>query len=377
LPPLDAQQSIVGLLDDAEDARRLQKESAAETERALTAAFYEVFGDTEGNRKGQKRLQLSHLIERIEKGSTPSTGTLKRSAGTGEYGLLKPTAVTSGRFLPEENFALATSTKPEKLRPVAQGDLLMVWMNTRDSVGATALVEDDGDRLFLSENLWRLVPRPGVDVRFLKAFLSAPQTRQRIRDLVSGTVARLPQSYLLSLMAFRPSDESQARFADLYRDVTEVRGMEDKLGAELDSMLEAMLSRAYARRPPAAAKPRAKKATAKKGTRTPRAKAAARSAEAKRPSASALSEAETRTVWGKLSDFQRAVWAASLTFGQQFRVSDIMRAVKVPADTSADRERFLGTLDLLVSLGAIIKEGRLDADRWRRPDPESDREVGL
>ena len=153
--------------------------------------------------------------------------------------------------------------------------------------------------------------------------------------------------------------------------------MQDELGAELDRLRDAMLSRAYASRPQTAAKARAKKAAARKGSRAMRKRAAALGAEAGRAAGSAISEAKSRTVWGKLSDFQRAVWEASLKAGQQFRVGDIMRAVRVPADTSADRERFLSALEVLVSLGAIIREGRLDADRWRRLDPESDREVGL
>jgi hypothetical protein len=117
-----------------------------------------------------------------------------------------------------------------------------------------------------------------------------------------------------------------------------------------------------------------RKAAIKKGSSAPR-KRADRSVGAGPPAASEIAAAESRIIWGKLSDFQRDVWAASRTAGQQFRVSDIMRAVKMPADSSADRERFLSALELLVSLGALIKDGRLDADRWRRPDPDSDREV--
>jgi type I restriction enzyme S subunit len=378
LPPLAAQQAIVALLEDAEDARRLQRESSAETERALAAAFSEMFGDALGNSDKGEQVILAELIERIDRGRDTGIATLKRSAGDGEYGLLTPAAVTSGRFLPGKNFALGTSTKPGNRRPVAKGDLLMAWMGERESVGATAIVEDDYDGLFLPDTLWRLVPWPGVDVHFLKAFLSAPETRRRLRDLASGgSVARLPRDVLHSLPAFVPSGAAQVRFADLYRALVEARAMQDELGAELDRLLEAMLSRAYTSRPQTAAKARAKKASAKKGSRATRKRAAARSAEAGLAAASAVSEAESRTVWGKLSVFQRAVWAASLNASQQFRVGDIMRDVNIPADTSADRERFLSALDVLVSLGAIIREGRLDADRWRRLDPESDREVGL
>jgi hypothetical protein len=254
----------------------------------------------------------------------------------------------------------------------------MAWMAAREEVGATALVEDIRDGLYLPETLWRLIPRPGVDAHFLKALLSAPQTRQRMRDLASGSaVVKLSPNRLLSLPAFMPPPAAQERFADLYRALTDARGMQDELDAELGGLLDAMLSRAYASRPPSPAKARAKRAAARKGSRGTRKRAARGRSDAGRPVASELAEAESRIIWGKLSDFQRAVWEAILTFGQQFRVGDIMRAVKVPAGTSADRERFLSALELLVSVGGVIKEGRLDADRWRRPDFEGDRGVGL
>lgn len=376
LPPVAAQKRIISLLDEAEDARRLRKEAAAEMERAFTAAFYEMFGEVERNPKGWERVQLSSLVERVEKGVTPGTGTMRRPAGEGEYGLLKVAAVASGKFLPGENFALGTSAKATNLRPVEKDDLLMVSMGARGSLGASALVKESGTGLFPPETLWRLVPQPGVDVHFLKAFLSAPQTRQHMRDIGTGGVARLSQNQLLLMPAFRPPAAAQQRFAELYRAMSEAETMQDELGAELDGLFDAMLSRAYTSRPPTTAKVRAKKAATRKGRRATRKRVGARVVAAEPPAASAVSEAGSRIIWGKLSDFQRAVWAATLSFGRQFRVGELMSSVKVPAGTSADRERFLSALDLLVSLGAVIKEGRVDADRWRCPDPENDQEVG-
>ena len=106
---------------------------------------------------------LSTYLERIEAGRSFACDT--RPARSDEWGVIKVSAMTHGRFRPEENKALLPGQEPRRNHQIAAGDLLISRANTQEYVGASVLVPAVREGLLLSDKSLRLVPRVGVDQR--------------------------------------------------------------------------------------------------------------------------------------------------------------------------------------------------------------------
>lgn len=97
-----------------------------------------------------------------------------------------------------------------------KGDLLFSRANTREYVGATALVDEDYPNLFLPDKLWKLVFKETVHPVFAKHFLSHPSTRKALSEMstgTSGSMYNISMDKLRSLKIIVPSRSAQEQFA--------------------------------------------------------------------------------------------------------------------------------------------------------------------
>jgi type I restriction enzyme S subunit len=97
---------------------------------------------------------LDELLLGIEAGESPKAEG--RPAGPHEQGVLKVSAVSWGRFNPQENKALPAGYPLDSALTVRAGDLLLSRANTVELVGAVVLVEKDHPNLMLSDKTLRL-----------------------------------------------------------------------------------------------------------------------------------------------------------------------------------------------------------------------------
>ena len=125
------------------------------------------------------------VLESIEAGRSPKAHG--RPANADEFGVLKVSAVTWGRFLPLENKALVAGDVAEPELLVRRGDLLITRANTVELVGAVVLVEDDYPNLMLSDKTLRLVPVATIDRAFLLYALRTADVRRVFEDDATGT----------------------------------------------------------------------------------------------------------------------------------------------------------------------------------------------
>lgn len=367
LPPDSTQKRIMRLLDEVAATRSLQKESILQIEKIGAALFREMFGDDpDKNSKRWKRGKLSELVK-VSPGAIHSS--LNRPGTKGEWAVVTSNSVTSGFFKSDE--ALALLEKDSTQKPISKGDLLMSWMNTSELVGTVALVEEDYNHLFLPETLWKLVPRRSVSTSFLKELLSTPSIHQRIHDLAIGTFPlKITASKLLGLPIIKPPQQLQQQFAKIYWELPELRRSQEALITELDHLHASLLNRVFPRTETTTG---IERSGMKKSRRPSRKKTVKRAR--KRVSASQTSANSHRIIWDKLSSFQRDVWTTAQTFTRPFRAGELAVAVNERSAKPVSRESIMISVELLVSLGVLIKEGRQDADRWRVPNPEIDREI--
>ncbi|MGF6397346.1 type I restriction enzyme S subunit [Pseudomonas frederiksbergensis] len=129
---------------------------------------------------------MGQLINGFETGrSLQASGT---PAQKGEFGVLKISAVTWGRFQPEKNKALFPADLPLQHEIVRAGDLLISRANTSALVGAPVLVDSDYEYLMLPDKILRvLYRREAVDPRYLLQALRSHGARMHMESQATGT----------------------------------------------------------------------------------------------------------------------------------------------------------------------------------------------
>lgn len=160
--------------------------------------------------------RLEELIYTIDAGK--SFRAINRPAQSGEYGVLKVSAVSWGKFQSEENKALYSDYLPDPNHLVRYDDLIISRANTVELVGAVVLVREEYDNLMLSDKTLRLVP---ASDEVLKTYLVHAMRSHFVRDYyepratgTSDSMRNLAQSKILSAPIPLPPKEEQVRIVD-------------------------------------------------------------------------------------------------------------------------------------------------------------------
>ncbi|MBT8223954.1 MAG: hypothetical protein HKP61_06740 [Dactylosporangium sp.] len=222
LPPLNEQLRIVECLEE-----HLSRVDSAEADLGGSLAHIPRLVD--GMRNSATRYvsptarphvswplgKLSDVLDRIEAGK--SFQCEPRPAAEAEWGVIKVSAMTWGEFRAEEQKAVPSSKPVDSRHEIQPGDVLVSRANTAAHVGAPVLVQTCRPRLLLSDKSLRLVPRAGVDKRWLLHVLSSPFVRNQISRKATGTkdsMRNISQRDLLDINIPMPPHETQKRIGD-------------------------------------------------------------------------------------------------------------------------------------------------------------------
>ena len=247
LPSLTDQRRIVEILDRVAGIRRLRRQAHEIASQIIPALFNKMFGDPGTNPMGWPVRPLGEVIAGFEGGRNLQADA--ESGADGVLRILKVSAVTSGRFQPEEAKPAPPGYIPPAHHFVQNGDLLISRANTAELVGATALVHNSPPSLLLPDKIWRILwrdPSP-VTPNFLLAWFKQPAVRAAMSRLASGTSAsmrNISQGRLSTISIILPPIGAQHRFAEqsacharLTTDQATGRGVEDVLAASLRERL--------------------------------------------------------------------------------------------------------------------------------------------
>lgn len=106
---------------------------------------------------------------------------------------LKLGAVTYGIFRPEENKAFLGEVGSLRLNEVRPGDVLMTRKNTRELVGAVAVVGDVRAGLLIPDLIFRLhLDSARLNRHYFQALMMSGRKRTEVRLLASGSAASMP-----------------------------------------------------------------------------------------------------------------------------------------------------------------------------------------
>lgn len=203
LPPLSEQRRITAILDQAELLTRLRGAASSGIGSLTPSIFLEMFGDPTATPPDWKMARLSDFLSSIESGTSPVCQS--RPAASGEFGVLKLSALTSGHYRPNENKYLRDEDVPPGKLEVKPGDILFTRKNTKNLVGACIYVENTPPKLLLPDLVFRLNIRDHTTVkpRYLQALLMDARMRRQVQNLASGSSGSMPNISKSNLMKLR------------------------------------------------------------------------------------------------------------------------------------------------------------------------------
>jgi len=185
VPSIQEQQGILDVIHRAQSVVDARREQLSELGTLIKARFVEMFGDAEINPLKWEKIRVGDIIECIEAGW--SGNGKQRKHKPGEIAVLKVSAVTKGYFIPEECKVLDDQDNIKKYVYPHKGDLLFSRANTREMVGATAIITEDYPELLLPDKLWRIRFASDANVVYMKFVLSSKSIREQFSAASTGT----------------------------------------------------------------------------------------------------------------------------------------------------------------------------------------------
>ena len=211
---LEYQQQVVLKLDKVTELIGLRKEQLAKLDQLVKSRFVELFGEPECNPNNWEKTTIGKLIQSCEAGWS-GNGT-QRDKKPGEIAVLKVSAVTKGYFVPEECKVLDNQGEIKKYVFPQKGDLLFSRANTREMVGATAVILQDYPELILPDKLWKIRFISCANVLYMKHILSHPSVRAKFSEAstgTSGSMFNVSMEKFKSVVVPLPPIELQNQFA--------------------------------------------------------------------------------------------------------------------------------------------------------------------
>ena len=177
--------AVVDSLQKLSSIVEMRKQQLTELDTLVKARFVEMFGDPENNPKKWPVKKLAAVVSSITAGWSVNGEARPRNAG--EKAVLKVSAVTQGFFRPDEYKVISADMEIKKYVYPQKGDLLFSRANTRELVGATAVIEQDYPELLLPDKLWKVLFTNEMDVYYAKHILSTQAIRKVFSSQSTGT----------------------------------------------------------------------------------------------------------------------------------------------------------------------------------------------
>lgn len=185
LDAIERQKEIVASLQKVETLIKARQQQLQKLDELIKARFVEMFGNLDENSFSWDRSTIGALISLCEAGWS-GNGT-QRKKNDGEVAVLKVSAVTKGYFIPDECKVLDDQRSKKKYVFPQKGDLLFSRANTREMVGATAVITKDYPEYILPDKLWKIRFVDAANVWYMKYILSSTSIRAIFSSVSTGT----------------------------------------------------------------------------------------------------------------------------------------------------------------------------------------------
>ena len=240
--PLGEQRRIAATLDKVDNLISKRRQQLDKLDELVKARFVEMFGDPESNDKKWDLVTIGQVLASCEAGWS-GNGT-QRERKTGEIAVLKVSAVTKGFFIPEECKVLDDQNNIKKYIFPQKGDLIFSRANTREMVGATAVIWKDYPELILPDKLWKLQFCSCAKTLYMKYILSSKTIREKFSTASTGTSGSM---YNVSMEKFKavsipiPPVELQDQFATFVEQTEKARSSISCSLEKLETLKKALM----------------------------------------------------------------------------------------------------------------------------------------
>lgn len=245
--PIEEQRRIAAVLNAAEALRAKRRQALAKVDSLTQAIFIDMFGDLANNLRGWPMRRVSEFVDSFQTGKSVAAGPDDVPGG---YRVLKVSAVTSRRYLPEESKPVPSSYAPPSSHVVQAGDLLLSRANTTELVGACAYVDATPENHLLPDKLWRFIWRMPREVEplFMWHLLQDRRVRREIGDLAtgsSGSMKNISQKKFMQLEVPIPPLERQEKFVTRLHAVRSIASSQMEEELALDALFASLQQRAF------------------------------------------------------------------------------------------------------------------------------------
>ncbi len=165
-------------------------------------------------------ISLSKIISSLDAGV--SVNGEQRPKETGELGVLKVSAVSSGTFNPTAHKAVIPHDLSRVKESPKKGHIIVSRSNTPELVGACGYCYEDHPNLYLSDKLWqiKLNKDAHIDPEWLYHSISTPRALSYISQLATGSsksMQNISKENFLSLDVLTPPYDSQLNISKVAR----------------------------------------------------------------------------------------------------------------------------------------------------------------
>ena len=252
LPPLDEQQRIVRILDEAFDAIATAKANA-EKNLQNARALFESHLQSVFTQRGPGWVETT--LEKVL-ATQPQNGWSPPAANHSPSGtpVLTLSSVTGFQFRPDKVKFTSAPTDAQKKYWVKNGDFLITRSNTPELVGHVAIASGIEEPTIYPDLIMRMNPMPDRALtEFLYYHLRTPALRTEIMGRAQGanpTMKKISNGAVKTLPIAVPPIATQQAIVETLNDLTEetqrlARLYEQKLAA-LDELKQSLLHQAFA-----------------------------------------------------------------------------------------------------------------------------------
>lgn len=247
LPSLDRQRACIDQLDRIASIIELLNRYLSELDALVKSRFIEMFGGALSIENKWDSSILENCVESLESGKSPSCKNTSRKGS--DPGVLKLSALSSGRFLSGENKAMLDGETIIQAKEVKQGDILLARKNTPQLVGSCVLVRENVKNLMFPDIVFRMHPNDSVNGEYLAALLSGPSYSNKVRGLAHGSnksMSNIPKSELARLSIPLPPLSLQQQFAAFVASVDKSRFIAQQQIEKLQMLYDSLAQEYFA-----------------------------------------------------------------------------------------------------------------------------------
>lgn len=181
------------------------------------------------------------VLKKIEQGWSPVAENRKTEAG--EWGVIKISAVSKGRFIESEQKALSVGDSPKSQFQIHKGDFLLTRGNTPALVGDVCVVDAVNDQLMISDLVYRLsYDKNEMNPLYAMFWFLSTWGRNQISSIAFGsslTMVKVSQKDIKSWpLPLPPRKEQQQIVSDIERQSVPINQAITRAEREIELMRE-------------------------------------------------------------------------------------------------------------------------------------------